>query len=40
VRACCGVLTEHRPWLALEGLRVVYTRNVGPDVDQASRPPN
>jgi type III pantothenate kinase len=40
VRACCSVLTEHRPWLALEGLRVVYARNVGPEVDQARRPPN
>jgi type III pantothenate kinase len=29
VRACCTVLTEHRPWLALEGLRVVYARNAG-----------
>jgi type III pantothenate kinase len=38
VRDCCTVLTEHRPWLALEGLRVVYTRNAATDPG-SSRPP-
>jgi type III pantothenate kinase len=27
VRACSMVLSEHRPWLALEGLRVIFERN-------------
>ncbi|HSS67981.1 MAG TPA: type III pantothenate kinase [Nocardioidaceae bacterium] len=33
VRSCCTSLAEHRPWLALEGLRVIHERNV-------SRPAN
>jgi type III pantothenate kinase len=36
VRECCTVLTEHRPWLALEGLRVVFERNA--DTHSASAP--
>jgi type III pantothenate kinase len=42
VRSCCTALSEHRPWLALEGLRVIYARNTD-GVDQpgsASRPAN
>jgi type III pantothenate kinase len=27
VRSCCTAPTEHRPWLALEGMRVIYERN-------------
>jgi type III pantothenate kinase len=29
VRSCCTSLGEHRPWLALEGMRVIYERNRG-----------
>jgi type III pantothenate kinase len=29
VRACSTVIDEHRPWLALEGLRVIFERNAG-----------
>jgi type III pantothenate kinase len=29
VRSCCTELTHHRPWLALEGLRVIFERNRG-----------
>jgi type III pantothenate kinase len=44
VRRLCASIEEHRPWLALEGLRVIFERNTEP-VDPAgasarSRPRN
>jgi type III pantothenate kinase len=42
VRELCASLGEHRPWLALEGLRVVFERNAesGATDAHASRPRN
>jgi type III pantothenate kinase len=36
VIAECTTITQHEPWLTLEGLRLIFERNTEPDADSSS----